>query len=195
MLVRVVHRGWIARPGRIAALALVTGLGAIPLVLTGPAYEPGMTHLPGVALCLAVVMCAVRSRWVLAGVLVGLLLLTKLILAPIAAGALLVVALHRGEPVHRCSAPLRAASVCFWSDWGRCGYGASCRAGSATSPSTARMPTASSGTRSRARRSATCCAPSPRMGAVLERSDLGNSPHPDRRSAVMDARLAHRLGA
>jgi len=78
-------------------LALATGFGAIPLVLTGPAYEPGMTHLPGVALCLAVVMCAVRSRWVLAGVLVGLLLLTKLILAPIAAGALLVVALHRGR--------------------------------------------------------------------------------------------------
>ena len=57
-----------------------------------------MTHLPGVALSLAAVACAVRSRWVVAGVLVGLLLLTKLILAPIAAGALLVVALHRGRP-------------------------------------------------------------------------------------------------
>lgn len=81
--------------GAARAPALVAGLGATPLLLTGPAYETGMTHLPGIALLLAAVACAVRSRWVVAGVLVGLLLLTKLIIAPIAAGALLVLALHR----------------------------------------------------------------------------------------------------
>ncbi|KRF46063.1 DUF2029 domain-containing protein [Terrabacter sp. Soil810] len=81
--------------GARRGLALVAGLGATPLLLTGPAYESGMTHLPGLALLLAAVACAVRSRWVVAGVLVGLLLLTKLILAPVVAGALLVVALHR----------------------------------------------------------------------------------------------------
>jgi hypothetical protein len=81
--------------GARRGLALVAGLGATPLLLTGPAYESGMTHLPGLALLLAAVACAVRSRWVVAGVLVGLLMLTKLILAPVVAGALLVVALHR----------------------------------------------------------------------------------------------------
>jgi hypothetical protein len=81
--------------GARRGLALVAGLGATPLLLTGPAYESGMTHLPGLALLLAAVACAVRARWVAAGVLVGLLLLTKLILAPVVAGALLVVALHR----------------------------------------------------------------------------------------------------
>ncbi|MBC9821877.1 hypothetical protein [Terrabacter sp. MAHUQ-38] len=81
--------------GAARGLALVAGLGATPLLLTGPAYETGMTHLPGIAFVLAALACAVRSRWILAGALVGLLLFTKLIIAPVAAGALLVVALHR----------------------------------------------------------------------------------------------------
>ena len=81
--------------GASRGLGLVAGLGATPLLLTGPAYESGMTHLPGLALLLGSVACAVRSRWLAAGVLVGLLLLTKLVLAPVVAGALLVVALHR----------------------------------------------------------------------------------------------------
>ena len=101
-----------ASAGAERRLALATGFGAIPLVLTGPAYEPGMTHLPGVALSLAAVACAVRSRWVVAGVLVGLLLLTKLILAPIAAGALLVVALHRAR-TGGSAGLLRAAAGCL----------------------------------------------------------------------------------
>ncbi|GAA2168345.1 hypothetical protein GCM10009826_47430 [Humibacillus xanthopallidus] len=91
--VLVLARAAGARPG----LAMVAGLGATPLLLTGPAYEAGMTHLPGLAVLLGAVACAVRSRWVVAGVLVGLLMLTKLILAPVVAGALLVVALHRRE--------------------------------------------------------------------------------------------------
>lgn len=81
--------------GAARGLAVVAGLGATPLLLTGPAYESGMTHLPGLAMLLGAVACAVRSRWVMAGALVGLLVLTKLILAPVVAGALLVVALHR----------------------------------------------------------------------------------------------------
>ena len=81
--------------GANRGLALLAGLAGTPLLLTGPAYESGMTHLPGLALLLASVACAVRSRWVASGVLVGLLLLTKLILAPVVAGALLVLALHR----------------------------------------------------------------------------------------------------
>ncbi|WP_147064958.1 hypothetical protein [Terrabacter aerolatus] len=81
--------------GASRTLALVAGFAGTPLLLTGPAYETGMTHLPGLALLLAATSCAVRSRWLAAGVLVGLLLLTKLILTPVAAAGLLVVALHR----------------------------------------------------------------------------------------------------
>ncbi|WP_028785683.1 hypothetical protein [Terracoccus sp. 273MFTsu3.1] len=95
--------------GANRGLALVAGLGATPLLLTGPPYESGMTHLPGLALLLASVACAVRSRWVAAGVLVGLLLLTKLILAPVVAGALLVVALHR-RPTGGLAGLARAAA-------------------------------------------------------------------------------------
>ena len=78
-------------------LALATGFGAIPLAPHRSRLRARHDPPARRRTCLAVVMCAVRSRWVLAGVLVGLLLLTKLILAPIAAGALLVVALHRGR--------------------------------------------------------------------------------------------------
>ncbi|MGO4599334.1 hypothetical protein [Terrabacter sp. 2RAF25] len=75
-------------------ISVVAGLGATPLLLTGPAYETGMTHLPGLALLLLSVASAVRSRWVLAGILVGLLLLTKLIVTPVAVCALVVIAAH-----------------------------------------------------------------------------------------------------
>ena len=81
--------------GASGNLALVAGFGATPLLLTGAAYEPGLTHLPGIALLLAAAACAVRSRWVAAGVLAGLLLFTKLVLVPVLVGALVVVAVHR----------------------------------------------------------------------------------------------------
>lgn len=81
--------------GADRGISAVAGFAATPLLLTGPAYESGMTHLPGLALLLGAVAAATRSRWVWAGALVGLLLLTKLILVPVVAGALLVVALHR----------------------------------------------------------------------------------------------------
>jgi hypothetical protein len=81
--------------GAARGLSLVAGFGATPLLLTGPAYQSGLTHLPGLALLLLSLASAVRSRWVLAGALVGLLLLTKPILTPVAVGALAVVAVHR----------------------------------------------------------------------------------------------------
>ena len=148
-------------------LAFVAGLGATPLLLTGPAYESGMTHLPGLALLLGEVACAVRSRWVVAGALVGLLLLTKLILAPVALGALLVVALHRratgglADLVRRRSAP----SSSWRRGSARCGFAASSRAGWRTSGSTPSTRSATSQDRSTAPSSATCCGPSPRTPA------------------------------
>jgi len=81
-------------------------VGALtPVVLTGSAYVPGMTHLPGVALTLGVVASAARRRWVVAGALTALVVLTKIILAPVAVAALLTCLWH-----HRSwSGALRAA--------------------------------------------------------------------------------------
>ena len=81
--------------GASRLLAAVAGFAGVPLLLTGPAYEPGMTHLPGVALTLAAVAAAMRRRWVVAGLLVALIAFTKAILAPAAAVAVVVVAVHR----------------------------------------------------------------------------------------------------
>ncbi|GAB3880147.1 glycosyltransferase family protein [Terrabacter terrigena] len=74
---------------RAALLAALT-----PVVLTGPAYVPGMTHLPGVALTLGAVAAAVRRRWVLAGAVTAIILLTKITLAPVAVVGLLTCAWH-----------------------------------------------------------------------------------------------------
>ncbi|GAB3067030.1 hypothetical protein GCM10027053_33140 [Intrasporangium mesophilum] len=76
-------------------LAFAAAFGGVPLLLTGAAYEPGMTHLPGVALILAAVAVAARRRWVVAGIVVALILFLKLIVVPVAVAAVLVVAIHR----------------------------------------------------------------------------------------------------
>lgn len=75
-------------------MALLAALAGVPIVVTGAAYGPGMTHLPGVALCLAIAALSVRRRWVLAGALTGVLLFSKEIMVPIAAVAVLTAAWH-----------------------------------------------------------------------------------------------------
>lgn len=67
--------------------AMVTGFIAVPIILTGAFYVPGYTHLPGTSLCLAAYALALRGRLTLAGLATGILLFTKLIMAPVA-GAL-----------------------------------------------------------------------------------------------------------
>jgi hypothetical protein len=77
--------------GRTLSL-LVSGLAL--LVLTGSAYIAGMTHLPGIALALAAIAPAWRRHWVVAGIIVGLVVLTKVTLAPVAAAGVLVCLWH-----------------------------------------------------------------------------------------------------
>lgn len=72
--------------------ALMAALASV--VLTGPAYVPGMTHLPGVALTLWAVAAATRRQWVLAGAVVGLVVLTKVTLVPVAAVGVLTCVWH-----------------------------------------------------------------------------------------------------
>ncbi|TQM63972.1 hypothetical protein [Humibacillus xanthopallidus] len=96
-------------------VGLVVAFAGVPVVVTGNAYGPGMTHLPGVALCLAVAALAVRRRWVVAGLLTGVLLLSKEIMVPIAVAAILTAAWHRrtwlGVARAAASSVLLAAAV------------------------------------------------------------------------------------
>lgn len=73
------------------SLPLLVGWAGTPLVIAGAAYVPGMSHLPGTALTLAALALALRGRWVHAGVVAGLLVVTKLVLLPVAGLALLGV--------------------------------------------------------------------------------------------------------
>jgi hypothetical protein len=100
----------IARMARVPGpLAVAAALGGVPLLLTGAAYEPGMTHLPGLAVALAATAFAARGRWIVAGVAVALVLFLKLILVPVAVALVLVVAVHRRERGGSVRAALGAA--------------------------------------------------------------------------------------
>ena len=81
--------------------ALLTGLGLTPLILTGNAYLPGFTELPGIAVCLASVSCLAARRPVLAGGFAGTLLYLKLIFLPVAlllAAGLFLLQRKRRDP-------------------------------------------------------------------------------------------------
>jgi hypothetical protein len=71
--------------------ALMAGAAA-PLILTGALYPAGATHLPGLALTLLALGLAMRDRPAAAGVAIGLLVFTKLVIAPLA----VLLVLHAG---------------------------------------------------------------------------------------------------
>ena len=85
-------------PGRGATL---TGWVVTPVLLTGAAYTPGMTHLPGIAVTLLIFACALHGKWQSAGALMAILLLLKLILIPIALVLALSVAAWPPQPLGR----------------------------------------------------------------------------------------------
>ena len=67
-----------------------------PIVVTGAAYVAGMTHLPGNFLVLLTVALAASPRPRLVGLTLGLLVFTKLVLAPVAlAGCVPLLLRHR----------------------------------------------------------------------------------------------------
>ena len=80
---------WVA-----AAISFV----AVPLILTGTFYVPGISHLPGIALALAAAAAAARGRPGLSGICLTLLLFTKLILMPVAVAAVGCFLLARRRP-------------------------------------------------------------------------------------------------
>lgn len=73
--------------------ALFVGLVATPWIVAGAAYVPGWSNTPGTALALLSLGLLAR-RWAIAGgIAVGVLLFTKLALAPIGIAALIVLLL------------------------------------------------------------------------------------------------------
>ena len=71
--------------------AFVVGAIVTPIVLTGAAYFPGSSHLPGVAVLLVSLALASRGRWLLAGIALGMLVWLKVVLLPVALAALIVL--------------------------------------------------------------------------------------------------------
>lgn len=78
--------------------AIAIAFVAVPLILTGTFYVPGISHLPGIALALAAAAAAARGRPGLSGICLTLLFFTKLILMPVAAVAVGCFILARGRP-------------------------------------------------------------------------------------------------
>lgn len=78
-----------------------------PFILMGLPYFMGSTHLPGITLTLAVYAAALRSRFVLAGLLFAAVAFFKLIMIPLAL-ALIVVVIIREVDVPRLNTRRRA---------------------------------------------------------------------------------------
>jgi hypothetical protein len=66
--------------------AAISFVGA-PIILTGAFYYPGYDYLPGTSLALAACALSARRRVTMSGVCIGLLVFTKLIMAPLALSA------------------------------------------------------------------------------------------------------------
>ena len=81
----------IARPLMSADRALLVGLVAAPFVMTGPFYVAGWTNTPGTALALLSLGLLSCRRAVAAGVVIGLLAFTKLLVWPVGVASLLVL--------------------------------------------------------------------------------------------------------
>jgi len=87
---------FIARSSRAGNfLAASAGFLATPLILTGATYHAGFSHLPSTAVFLGVAAAAITQRWLVAGALMPVLGLYKIITVPmgIAAVAVALVAI------------------------------------------------------------------------------------------------------
>ena len=75
--------------------ALLLGGVLTPIILIPFHYFPGTTHIPGVALSLAALALFLGNRFAITGIALGLLILFKLSMLPIALVELAVLVLHR----------------------------------------------------------------------------------------------------
>ena len=66
-------------------ISIVCGFLLTPTILVGGNYYPGYSHLPGMALTLLVIALALSNRFLISGILISVLLFTKIMLVPVAA--------------------------------------------------------------------------------------------------------------
>lgn len=84
--------------------SLTVAWGAAPWCLLGIAYAGTMSVMPGVALAIGVVALAAQNRWAGVGSLLGVLVLLKITLVPVAvAGALVFCTDHRARALLRAT--------------------------------------------------------------------------------------------
>ncbi len=83
---------------------------AVPIIVTGLRYDPGMTELPGVALALLAVAFSFRGRFAWGGAALGALALVKLVFVPVAGLAVLLL-LVRSRKARSAWAAFGAASL------------------------------------------------------------------------------------
>ncbi|MBI1351787.1 MAG: hypothetical protein GC156_11795 [Actinomycetales bacterium] len=89
---------WIARGvGIRLRVAVVIGLACSPWIITGWPFYAGVSELPGIALVLWVAAVALRARWVVGGLLLGVLAFYKLIMLPIGVVVLLIAVVVRRD--------------------------------------------------------------------------------------------------
>jgi hypothetical protein len=91
----------------------IVGFVATPVILTGAFYEPGYTHLPGVAMTLAVYALVTRGYSKLSGACLGALFFLKITLFPVALSLVAVRLALQGRlrPALQLGATAIAAAV------------------------------------------------------------------------------------
>ena len=76
-------------------MAALVGIGLTPLIITGPIYYAGFSHLPGIVLVLASYALLANNRALWAGLLLPILMAFKVIMVPLALAALIVWLIQR----------------------------------------------------------------------------------------------------
>ncbi len=77
--------------------AAAAGFLATPVILTGAVYHAGFSHLPATAVLLAIAALALKRRWLLAGGLLPVLALYKIITVPMGLAVLIAALVALGN--------------------------------------------------------------------------------------------------
>ena len=86
----------IARAAALSSRAsAVAAFAMAPLVVTGASYFAGSSHIPAIALLMGIVAAGLCRRAVITGVLLGILVFTKIVMAPMGLIAVVAIAIHR----------------------------------------------------------------------------------------------------
>jgi len=75
--------------------AVLAGLVASPIVLTGVYYFPGYTHLPAISFSFAVLALAAQGRMIWSGLVLGLVPFANILVFPVAVSSVLALCWHR----------------------------------------------------------------------------------------------------